>query len=389
MKPEDLDSLSQKLSNRSAGKRCKAIRQIYDRGDIPSALIPQLITIAERDKSREVAYYALAAYMATQPAPEQAIPILVRLLNQSSRPKTIREEAAVCLRVIGADGVRALISHAASSDGLVRTRTIRELGECFRTGIGRQFKTPASLGIAPGEILQALVKGLGDKDTEVRNAAAEALKSAGKLATPTLRRALDSGDSLSRAGAAVVLSRLSQLDSCVAERLVQDLSDTSADVRRDAAEALGKLTDRADIVVKPLFNALLDEDPSVCHAATYSLREIRQLPPDGASILSRGLSNGSWQTRRCIGLLICELGTSARSTVPAIVSCLEELAASYADLETLDRRAGVALCYALASMGSSAAEALPVVRLLMQSDRFGLIQEAVVAAYDQITSNGA
>ena len=112
------------------------------------------------------------------------------------------------------------------------------------------------------------IKALSDDDFDVRRHAAEALGKLGdKRAVDPLINALSDDDFWVRLSAAEALGRLG--DTRAVDPLIKMLSDDYSGVRRDAAEALGLLADKR--AVDPLIEALADNDSHVRREAAEAL----------------------------------------------------------------------------------------------------------------------
>jgi len=120
-----------------------------------------------------------------------------------------------------------------------------------------------------GDEVSMLVFSLGNKNSDVRRSAAEALKEIGEPAIEPLIEALKDKDSDVQSGAAYALGYIG--DSAI-EPLISALKDKDSDVRYYAAEALGKSEKLR--AVEPLIEALEDEEGFVRWRAALALGEI-------------------------------------------------------------------------------------------------------------------
>ena len=143
--------------------------------------------------------------------------------------------------------------------------------------------------------VEPLIQALKDKDSDVREGAAEVLVKIGEPAVEPLIRALKDENQFVRWGAALALGEIG--DKRAVEPLINALKDEDSDVRMEAAEALdqmgwkpGYVTEKAyylvakkewdeavklgEPAVEPLINALKDEDSGVRWKAAEALEEI-------------------------------------------------------------------------------------------------------------------
>ena len=199
------------------------------------------------------------------------------------KDKGVRASAAEALVKIGAPAVEPLIAALKDKDSDVRYAAAKALGE---------IKDPRAV--------EPLIAALGDESSGVRLAAA---KSLGEIKDPRavepLSAALKDENKYVRRAAAHALDRLGwkpeqdeiagwywmakcDWDKCVAlgaltvEPLIAALKDTDEEVRRAAAEALGKIKDRR--AVEPLSAAFKDTDKDVRQAAAVSLDRLGWKP---------------------------------------------------------------------------------------------------------------
>ncbi|MCX8067326.1 MAG: HEAT repeat domain-containing protein, partial [Anaerolineae bacterium] len=145
------------------------------------------------------------------------------------------------------------------------------------------------------------------RDADVRRAAAEALGRIGDpRAVPGLLKALRDADAEVRWAAAEALGRVG---APAVPGLLEVLRDADAGVRRAAAEALGRIGDPQ--AIPGLLEALRDADPRVRRAAAEALGRIGA--PALPSLLE-ALRDADWWVRRAAAKA---LGEIARALKPA------------------------------------------------------------------------
>lgn len=114
---------------------------------------------------------------------------------------------------------------------------------------------------SPGTAIPILTELLGDRDAQVRRVAAEALGKIGQAGAETyLIPALRDSDTTVREAAARALGGLSSLDVEAGKALLPLLQDSDSSVQQAAAQALGVIEDSA--LLSPMIIDLL-EDPQV------------------------------------------------------------------------------------------------------------------------------
>jgi HEAT repeat protein len=185
--------------------------------------------------------------------------------------------------------------------------------------------------------VNSLVASLKDERKEVRRAAAEALGRLGAEAKPTL------------------------------PALVEALKDADADVRWMAADALGQIGAEAKTAVPALVEAL--KDPAVRSIAIDALGGIGADAKDAAGPLAELLKNENIHLRRTTAMALARIGgPAARPAVPVFVEMLRG-----------DARLRWDALLFLSSMGKEAKEAIPVLNELVKGGD-GIACYALVAA---------
>ena len=224
----------------------------------------------------------------------------------------VRKAAAVALgKIKDPRAVEPLIAALKDTDKDVRQAAAVALGE---------IKDPRAV--------EPLIAALGDESSGVRLAAA---KSLGEIKDPRavepLSAALKDENKYVRRAAAHALDRLGwkpeqdeiagwywmakcDWDKCVAlgaltvEPLIAALKDTDEEVRRAAAEALGKIKDRR--AVEPLSAAFKDTDKDVRQAAAVSLDRLGWKPEQDESAGWYWMAKRYWGQCVVLGALAVE-----------------------------------------------------------------------------------
>jgi HEAT repeat protein len=181
--------------------------------------------------------------------------------------------------------------------------------EAFRRDTALKWRLVEAFGAAGAPAVPLLIQALGDWWSEdVRRAAAEAL---GKLgdpqAVPALIQALGDSDRDVRAAAAEALGKLGNPQAIPA--LIKALRDGSYDVRRAAAEALVKIGTPA---VPALIQALRDSYSSVRAAACEVMGTIGDA--QAVPALTKALGDLSENVRRAARQAIQQIQTKQSQT---------------------------------------------------------------------------
>jgi HEAT repeats/HEAT-like repeat len=143
------------------------------------------------------------------------------------------------------------------------------------------------VGAPRREVIPALLASLRDSDAWVRATAAGALRdfpSEGQRTIPALLEAVDDPNARVRAAVCSALGDLGQnqgkpLAAQIVKVLIPKLEDNDAEVRSNAAWALGVLSAHASQAVPALTKALSDPEELVRQQARSSLRQIREAVP--------------------------------------------------------------------------------------------------------------
>lgn len=191
---------------------------------------------------------------------EPAVDALIQALQE--RGWDVKCGAAGALGEIGAKRtvgplVQAL-EHNVVSD--VRWKAAQALGNMAGLLVKAGYKRP----------VKSLIEALGDKDSIVRQVAAEALGEIGDpMAIEPLVKALKSED-----GNVYAAVALAEIGEPALDALIKALEDRDENVRRVAAFGLGRTGDER--AVKPLKLHLRDPDPNVRVAAKEALEMIQE-----------------------------------------------------------------------------------------------------------------
>ncbi len=162
------------------------------------------------------------------------------------------------------------------------------------------------LGITLSEqAIPALLQALNHEDSDVRRSAADALGKIGnEAAVEALLQALNHEDSDVRRSAAYALGKIR--NEAAVEALLQALNDEDSDVRRSAAYALGKIGNEA--AVEALLQALNDEDSDVRRSTAYALGKIRN--EAAVEALLQALNDEDSNVRRSAAYALGEIASS-------------------------------------------------------------------------------
>ncbi len=226
-----------------------------------------------------------------------------------------------------------------------------------------------AIGQTHAKLVQKLIKALQDKYSDVRRNVAEALGNIGdKAAVEPLIKALQHEDSDVRRYAASALGNIG--DKAAVEPLIKALQDENYYVRRNAASALGNIGDKA--AVEPLIKALHHEDSFVRSNAAEALGNIG----DKAAVepLIKALQDENYYVRRDVASALAKIGDKA--AVEPLIKALQD--------EDSYVRSNVAS--ALAKIGDKAAVE-PLIKALQDEDSY--VRSNVASALAKIGDKAA
>jgi uncharacterized protein (TIGR02996 family) len=205
------------------------------------------------------------------------LPALVALLRE---PSHLRAHARVARLMAGLAALGADLLEPLRE--ALRVAAVPNDGNNWHTSSRQRTRLHAArglgeLGAAAAPAVPELLPLLSDADAEVRRAAAEALgKGRSPLAADGLRAALRDKDEKVRVRAAEALGLIGEASA--AGELTAALRDASARVRREAATALGKVRARDEASLAALRLAERDADKAVRREAAAALKRIEGRP---------------------------------------------------------------------------------------------------------------
>jgi HEAT repeat protein len=263
-----------------AGKVVEALVDVLKSGEAPARVaaaevleglreearpaIPALLErLADREGStRFVAAWALASIDSTQAG--GALPVLREALSHDD--SSLRRKGAQGLGCLGAaatDAAPELVAAMADPKPGVRQAAAWALGET---------------DLASADVLSALRKSLDDPHDPTRINAASSLvvlRAGAADVLPALLAGLKHSDDLLRKRSAWSLGEIGgDLGKAAVAPLAEALGDSEADVRTNAARALGKLGAAAEPALPALRRAEEDPDPEVRNAVGEAIKAI-------------------------------------------------------------------------------------------------------------------
>ena len=335
----------------------------------------------------------------------EAIPYLMKSLKDVSW--TVRTASAQSISLIGKESTKAipsLISAFEDPDWRVRYRvsnTLAEIGEAAIPGIlevlnhkneivrKEGIDTLGEMKIADPKIINTISKLLTDKSKRVRGKAADALRSIGKFAVPTLIKGLEKANIKMKI---IIISALGGIGLDGEEAiptLVNLLKNPAQEekqvkILKNAAqeEEYGKMSDISrttyGFIIKRAILAFL-KDP-LARKATIRVESARALGKIGSNsadaiyALESALNDPKNIVRREAALSLGKLGSSATKTIPTLIKALG------------DRNPDVRwrISEALGKIGVNTEEVISCLNTLVH-DKCDYVCESAINAIDDLT----
>ncbi len=189
-----------------------------------------------------------------------------------------------------------------------------------------QSCSPQFTGAARSEVVKSMARALSDEDEYVRRQVASGLEHFGPAAEPALRqleRATRDRDHMVRNPATKALARMAGSGVPALARIVRDKT-CPADTRRIAAECLGSMGGLATDAVTGLVAVLQDEgcDRDLRSRAAIALGNIGREGGTGVAPLTDLLKHSQSSVRQAAIKALGAMGDAAESAVPALVEVL-------------------------------------------------------------------
>ncbi len=346
-----LEELLRDLEAAEAERRRRAARAIGALGPKARDAAGPLARVLDEDADEQVRYRAARALGKLGPEAAAALPALVRALasgtkDRSRDERSVAGAAASAIKRVGGAAASHLVT--ALGERPLRRRAARllrsvplpaddpALAEAWGALLARERGGAPLAGVEAlaqrgDDAAPLLVEALGAVREEAAEAAAAALVALERAAVKPLARALSEARPGVRLGAANALRTLArevgQRDVAKAgARLVKAATeDDDPEVRGAAIEALGSLTEHADLALPGLIRALGDDDSRNSLKAVMGLLDLEL---DKAALVQRMVEvvQGTRRVFTRVGacMVLMHLGQRAKPAAPALVAALED-----------------------------------------------------------------
>jgi HEAT repeat protein len=281
-----------------------------------------------------------------QPVASEPVPIPTKELKSSDPQVRIAAcEALSKMKPATPDIANALIPMLRDSDANVRAMCLRYVGDLGAIGadaipllienlqdesMNIRMNSADALGAIAEEIpeetrvVQPLAAAMSDPDEYVRRSACWSLKMLGfraEAALPAFRiGANDSSIAIRKCS----MDAIAELSKSVVDLtpMFNALENDNADVRRTAAEALGKAGPEARRAIPALARLLTDSDEYVREAVVDTLGRCCTETGETVPLLNKALQDPSHSVRKYAVLHLGKMGPKAKDAVPGLIHIL-------------------------------------------------------------------
>lgn len=247
----------------------------------------------------------------------------------------IRRRATAALHTVESVAAKTLMESFDDEDKLVRRSAVqvapRDQETLLSVGYALEdedvdvrriaSKTLANIGAGAATVESMLIDALHDVDAEVRCNAADALGSASPAAIPGLTDALQDDHPLVRANAAIALGHIGADAKTAVTALDRLIEDDIAEVRAAAITAIGDIGPDARIATTTLIQALNDTSVSVRRNAAVAIGRIGPDAKAALSVMSQLLDTDCVDVRRSLVVGLSGIGLAA---VPTLTKALDD-----------------------------------------------------------------
>jgi HEAT repeat protein len=279
-------------------------------GPQAKAAVPAILGLFDDEDPfmRELAVWTVGTI---GPEAKAAVPKLIPLLGDDN--EDIRLRASVSLGHIGGPAVPAALKALEHKKALVRywaAYALERMGPQARPAVG------------------ALVDVLtNDEDFDARGAAASALGAIGPhaAAQTALTSALKDREPRVRILAAEALVRFEKKPETAVALLGKELQTNKiANLRKEAAEAVGRLGVAGKPLVDSLRAALADKDTDVRIAVGEALWLVTKQTDETLPVLCEALKDDDADSRKSAGEALAKIGPAAKAALPVLARALKD-----------------------------------------------------------------
>ena len=306
------------LKEEKGGLRAAAAKALGGIGPVTKGVIPALIQALRDGPSYEPGSGSIrpvrsGADDVLLKMQDQAVPALIRVVNDPADEARVRREAVRLLGWIGPAAkaaVPTLLKTLDSTDPSMRQQVVDSLGR---------------IGPVTKEVVPALLKALADEENGVRYHAAEALGSirpVDKAVIPSLIKAAKDGYPTVRKYAIRSLGKIDPTAKGVLPVLLAALKDPAGNVRRTAAEIVGRLAPAGKQAMPIFIDLLKDEDWKVRTAAAEALVSLGPAPKTAVLPLAKATTDDSGSVAHAAAMALAKMGPAAGQAVPVLLGAL-------------------------------------------------------------------
>lgn len=308
-----LPQLQQTIGDKNLPVRYQTIRALAAIGPEPKEVLPT-VALALCDKSDHVVQEAAGALWRWGKASAPALPGLMAALSHPS--PEVRRRIAAALGNLGADARGAALQLSQvlhDADEYVQLRSAESL---LRIGSGRN------------EALAALVKNLSSRRSDVRSDAVTILGTIRPATMPVVselsKRLSQDPVAEVRSDAAAALGSIGLSARVSVPYLINALKDGDSRVREQAARTLGLLAPVSNTAVGALMAAISDSEPEVRYEAVWGLGEIGSPARAAVPTLVPLVKHTDAEVRAAATFALGEIAPDSEEVVPALLTALKD-----------------------------------------------------------------
>ncbi|NEU72665.1 PBS lyase [Hassallia byssoidea VB512170] len=229
--------------------------------------------------------------------------------------------------------------------------------------------------------INSYIKKLGSDNYSEYEKTSKALQKLGSKAVPDLVKALQNKNPKVRSSAADALGKIGEKAASATPALAEALkNDNEAYVRSSAAQALGRIGKEAASATPALAEALKNDNDYVRSSVAYALESIGKEAASATPALAEALKNDNDYVRKSAAQALGKIGEKAASATPALAEALKK------DKEAEVRKSAAD---ALGKIGEKAASATPALTEALKNDKQAGVRSSAASALGSISEKAA
>jgi len=238
--------------------------------------------------------------------------------------------------------------------------------------------------------IPSLIQLLGDKNSSIRQNAAQTLGRIGKDAVSPLLEtvkieAVKSKNSFTRPAAIMALGFIGKDAKIAVPTLIKFLQDNDITVRERAIIALGQIKSESKLVVPLLIKALEDKNETIRRSAALALGNIGEDSAPAVPALIYKLEDKSFFVANSAIVALSEIGKPATPAIPSLIKIFNREINTFSD-PALDTSIRINATTALGNIGIFSSETVIPVLIKGLEDKDVFLRNQVVASLGNFKS---